>query len=84
MVLHLPMMKTIVPGNVSMLMSIIFPIVAFDILENDKGIDASLIFEFPEENADDILDQMEDIGYGSYISILNLCTIFFVMMVYFA
>jgi hypothetical protein len=48
MVLHLPMMRIIVPGNVSMLMSVIFPIVMFDILENEKGIDASMIHNFEE------------------------------------
>lgn len=56
MVLHLPVMQVIVPGNVSMLTSIIFPIVMFDILENDYGWDASMIFKFDEgvpENVDD-------------------------------
>jgi TRAP-type C4-dicarboxylate transport system permease small subunit len=48
MVLHLPMMWVVVPGNVSMLMSIIFPIVMFDILENDQGIDASMLHNFDE------------------------------------
>jgi hypothetical protein len=34
-VFHLPMMRIPVPGNTTMLISIIFPIVMFDILEND-------------------------------------------------
>jgi len=35
MILHLPMMKIIVPGNVSMLFSAIIPIAMFDVLENE-------------------------------------------------
>ena len=55
--IHFPIMRIILPGNVSMLMSIIMPIVMFDILDNDLGIDASLIYNFSEESqGDDILD----------------------------
>ena len=49
MVLHFPIMRIAVPGNVSMLMSLIFPIVMFDILDNDLGIDANMIYSFDEE-----------------------------------
>ena len=80
------MMRVIVPGNVSMLMSVIFPIVMFDILENDKGIDANMLFDFDEgvplENQ--MLDQMEDMGYDTFICILNLGTMYFILMLYFA
>ena len=80
MVIHFPIMRIIVPGNVSMLMSIIMPIVMFDILDNDKDIDATLIYDFDDEaQGDDILDQMEDIGYTTHYSILNLSTMYFVM-----
>ena len=44
-ILHLPMMSIIVPGNVSMLIHNLFPVVMFDILEvTEEKIDASLIF----------------------------------------
>lgn len=33
-----------------MLMSIIFPIVMFDILENDQGIDANMLYNFEDED----------------------------------
>ena len=49
MVLHLPMLRTVFPGNAIMVISIIIPITMFDIFENDEGIDASLIMEFDEE-----------------------------------
>ena len=87
MVLHLPMMRIIVPGNVSMLMSVIFPIVMFDILENDQGIDASMLHNFdegiPEGVDNELLDQMEDIGYETFICILNLSTMYFILTQYF-
>ena len=35
-VLHLPLLITIVPGNVSMIFRIIIPVVMFDILENEE------------------------------------------------
>ena len=49
MILHLPMMMVIVPGNVSMLMSNMFPIVMFDVLELAESFDARLIFTFDEQ-----------------------------------
>ena len=45
-ILHLPMMRIIVPGNVSMLMSLLFPIVLFDVLELTEDVNAGLIFQF--------------------------------------
>ena len=57
LVVHFPIMRIILPGNVSMLMSIIMPIVMFDILDNDLEIDAGMIYNFSEESqGDDILD----------------------------
>ena len=57
LVVHFPIMRIILPGNVSMLMSIIMPIVMFDIMDNDLEIDAGMIYNFSEESqGDDILD----------------------------
>jgi hypothetical protein len=54
MILHLPMLNIIVPGNVSMFMSLIFPVAMFDVLENDYA-NPSMLFNFePEEKSDDI------------------------------
>ena len=83
MVIHFPIMRIIVPGNVSMLMSIIMPIVMFDILDNDQGIDASLIYDFDEDaQGEEILDQMEDLGYETHYAILNLSTMYLMMNIY--
>ena len=42
MILHLPLLKVILPGNVSMLFEIMIPIVMFDIL--DSSWSTELIF----------------------------------------
>jgi hypothetical protein len=60
MILHLPMMMIIVPGNVSMLMSNIFSIVMFDALELMDNIDARLIFQFDEQGQEQLRDKMLD------------------------
>jgi hypothetical protein len=35
LILHLPMLRIVIPANVATMISIIMPIVMFDILEND-------------------------------------------------
>ena len=35
MVLHIPLVNVVVPGNISMVFGFIIPIVMFDMLEND-------------------------------------------------
>ena len=54
------MMMIIVPGNVSMLMSNMFPIVMFDALELMDNIDARLIFQFDEQGQEHLRDKMLD------------------------
>lgn len=50
MILHLPMMKTIIPANVSSLFSIVIPIATFDIL--NPNWTTRLIFDFDDEEQD--------------------------------
>ena len=80
-IIHLPMFRFVIPSNMSMLNDIIYPIIMFDVLENDYDLDANLLMRFNEEaqNNEDILDQMENIGYGKSNCILNLKTLFFVI-----
>lgn len=63
-----------------------FPIVLFDVLEQ-IGIDASLFFTFDlegqEKNKEYLMDQMDSLGYDSHNVILNLSTLYFVLMYYF-
>jgi len=52
MILHLPMLNVIVPGNVNMFIGLIIPIAMFDVLENDY-VNPSMLFEFEEESKSD-------------------------------
>lgn len=74
MILHLPIMRIIIPSNVSQLFSIIIPIAMFDIL--DAEWTTELIFDFDEDKQDELQDQMLDqtidIGYETHNSMLNL------------
>ena len=57
LVLHLPMLQVVLPSNVSMLTEMLFPIVLFDVLENEWGYDISMILEFDDNNnGEDIID----------------------------
>ena len=57
----------------------------FDILSNDKGIDSTIIFKFDEKSFEGILfDQLSDIGYSSSNSVVNLSTLFYVLVMYLA
>ena len=81
-ILHLPMMKTIFPANVSMIFSILVPVVMFEILSDDFPY---LFFNFDEmkqkQLQNEMLDQMRNLGYETHNSILNLGSMF-VFMVY--
>ena len=48
MVLHLPLINIIVPGNVTMVFSSIVPIVLFDVLENDD-YNYKTLFKFKDQ-----------------------------------
>ena len=69
MILHLPMLRIIIPANVSAFFQIILPVVQFDLL--DPEWTTELIMEFDEEPEEDFLedisykvfDQMQDLGY---------------------
>ena len=70
-------MSIIAPANVISMWQIIIPIVMFDILESIPLIQN--YFPDSEEdmkNSGQVLDQMIDIGYDSFNTILNLGTLF--------
>ena len=52
MVLHLPMLWIIMPGNVTIFFKIILPIVMFDVLDglDDTKYDPNNVFEFDDCN----------------------------------
>ena len=51
MILHLAMYKILLPGNVTMVFSIIIPIVMFDILDSEYT--SELLFTFDTEAEDE-------------------------------
>jgi len=84
MILHLPMLQILVPGNVTMFFSAIIPIAMFDVLESEELSPRRIMnFDDEDENGGDIFDQMRDLGYETHSSILNLGTLFVLLVIYF-
>jgi hypothetical protein len=88
MILHLPMLRIIIPSNVAAFFRIMIPIAMFDVLEGFedtvKGLFQSVNLNF--RNSDmkvesrGMFDQMRSLGYETSNSINNLGTIFFVII----
>jgi hypothetical protein len=85
MIVHLPMLRVIMPANVSMFFQILMPIVIFDIFDPVPLLELYLSFdsETANESFDGIISQMKDLGYESFNSILNLGSIFIFTVLYF-
>ena len=49
MLVHLPMLKIVIPGNVMSFFEYFIPIAMFDILDNDYGIGYELILDFDDD-----------------------------------
>lgn len=83
--IHLPMLYIIIPANVSQFFGVVIPIVTFDIL--DPEYTTMLVLDFDEDRQEElnikILDQMEDLGYDSHNSILNLGSLAIFTVIYF-
>jgi len=86
-ILHLPIFYVVVPANVVTFFSTIIPIAMFDILENDYGLDTSLILDYDDEGQEELntylYDQLENLGYGSHNLLGNLNTLGIVLIFYF-
>jgi hypothetical protein len=83
MILHLPMLQVLVPGNVTMFFSAIIPVAMFDVLESEELSPRKLLdFDDEDENGGDIFDQMRDLGYETHSSVLNLGTLFVLLIFY--
>lgn len=51
LILHFPILKILMPANVSEFFSIIIPVAMFDVLDTDYTTE--IIFEFDEEGQDE-------------------------------
>jgi hypothetical protein len=50
LILHLPLMKILFPGNINMLFSIMIPIVMFDIIDSSWSTELLFNFDFDAED----------------------------------
>jgi hypothetical protein len=84
LVLHLPMFSIIIPANVAMIFEYILAVVMFDIL--DPSYTTELVFNFDSDShkfmSSKIIDQVRDLGYGSFNSWLTLGSISIFLFIY--
>lgn len=82
------MVAIIFPGNAIALISILIPVVGFDILEsfmNWELLDSIVkLFDFKvhDKIGDELFNQIIDIGYESFNSLMNLNTLGIVLFAY--
>ena len=88
LIMHLPMMQVIFPGNAMTLIVIIIPVVGFDILEAlldwEQVNEHFEIFNFSEHEkvSEKIFAQITELGYETFNSIMILNTIGFILIFY--
>jgi hypothetical protein len=84
LIFHLPIISIIAPGNVLTMFKIVVPIVMFDIMESITYFQDL----WPDSESDMLnspnlrLTQLVDIGYDSFNPILNLGTLFVLVLLY--
>jgi hypothetical protein len=85
MVLHLPMLQIIVPANVNRFYAALVPVIKFDILDSEWTTELVFMFNKPKQRDFQTftLDQMEDIGYDTHNSVLNLGSLWLFSLYYF-
>ena len=75
LIIHLPILRTLVPANVNVFFQTIIPIVTFDLIPPEWSTEYILEFEeFPEQQFRNSFNrqffgQMQDLGYDSHNSI---------------
>lgn len=79
------MIYIVCPANVSRYFELVKPIVVYDFLPSESI--SNIIWKFDHETQrkyqSDILDQMEDLGYSSHVSILILGSLWIYIGLYF-
>ena len=84
MILHLPLINVVFPGNLQMLFKIMIPIVMFDVFGQDLTTQIQLQFEYDEQGelSKNLLSQLVDLGYESDNAILNLGSVIVFLITY--
>ena len=85
LILHLPIFSVIIPGNVSMMFSLMVPVVMYDILDSSYTSELVFTFDFEAEEqlSSSIRSQVRDLSYDSHNSILNLGSVLVFVAFYF-
>ena len=89
LIIHLPMLMTLIPANVASFFSLILPIVQFDLIPPEWSYELVLNFdddlneEFLEKFDTSVFDQMKDLGYESHNSLRLLGSLFIFALLYF-
>lgn len=60
MIIHLPLLNAIIPGNVIATFRVIIALVMFDLLENDYDIGMDMVLTFDDEGQEAITQDMMD------------------------
>jgi hypothetical protein len=83
MVVHLPMMRILMPANSLILINAIIEVAMYDIFPAERTTDH--IFSYPAENdrSQRIFGQMQDIGYESNYALKNLGSLSIFTFLYF-
>lgn len=68
MIIHLPMMRIPVPSNASSYFQTIVPVITFDVMPSDYTTELFLEFDSHSQDQirDNILGQMQDLGYENH------------------
>ena len=81
LIVHLPMMSTILPANVQAYFESLIPTVQFDLMEIIEPLSPTNYVEFDipkHKNLEwKLLDQLEDMGYETHNTVLNLGSVWF-------
>ena len=87
-VLHLPIIRVIFPANVMLLISSLIPTIGFDLLEAFFDWEEQRVLRFNNDRHDSIKDvyfnQICDLGYDSFNSIMLLQTLAVLLVLYLA
>ena len=89
LIIHLPMLKTLIPANVASFFALILPIVQFDLIPPEWSTE--LVLDFDDELSEDfeekfdtsVFDQMKDLGYESHNSLRLLGSLFIFALMYY-
>ena len=87
LMIHLPILSVVIPGNAAMFFTILCPIATFDILGSDITTEKIFTFDYKaqEKNSEGaVTDQMDNLGYGTTNCLLCLETIGPLILIYYA